>query len=261
MRLLLLLIPVALVAKAQTSSTQTSTAHPKASTAAKSTGTGSGHPAVRKPAVVKPQGVTLTTDEQKTVYAIGLFIYQRSIEQLDLTPDELAIVKQAMSDAAAGKPVEKLDDFRDKLQTFANARTAQKAEQMKAASAAFLAKAATEPGAVKTDSGLIYNEVTAGTGPTPAATDTVKVNYRGTLTDGTEFDSSYKRNEPAQFPLDHVIKCWTEGLQKMKVGGKAVLICPSGLAYGDHGQPGIPPGSVLKFEVELLGIVPAGSAK
>jgi FKBP-type peptidyl-prolyl cis-trans isomerase FkpA len=259
-RALLFLIPVALMAQTQTSTTQTSTVHPKASATAKSTATGTTHPAVRKP-VAKSQGVTLTTDEQKTVYAIGLFIYQRSIEQLDLSPDELAIVKQAMSDAAAGKPAEKVEDFRDKLQAFANTRTTRRAEQTKAASAAFLAKAATEPGAVKTDSGLIYHEVTAGTGPSPSAADTVKVNYRGTLTDGTEFDSSYKRNEPAQFPLDHVIKCWTEGLQKMKVGGKAVLICPSDLAYGDRGQPSIPPGSTLKFEVELLAIVPAAAAK
>ena len=115
-------------------------------------------------------------------------------------------------------------------------------QREKEASAAFLAKAAAEPGAIKTASGLVYKELTAGTGASPAAADTVKVHYRGTLIDGTEFDSSYKRNEPAQFPLANVIKGWTEGVQLMKVGGKSRLICPSYLAYGDPGRPPQIPG-------------------
>jgi len=127
-------------------------------------------------------------------------------------------------------------------------------EREKAASTAFLAKASTESGATKTESGLIYREVRPGTGDSPKATDTVKVNYRGTLVNGTEFDSSYKRNEPAQFPLNGVVRCWTEGVQKMKIGGKSVLICPSDLAYGDQGRPGIPGGATLIFEIELLSI-------
>ena len=118
-----------------------------------------------------------------------------------------------------------------------------------------LDKAAAEPGAVRTPSGLVYRELTAGTGESPKATDTVTVNYRGTLVDGTEFDSSYKRNQPAQFPLNQVIPCWTEGVQKIKVGGKARLVCPAGLAYGERGSPpSIPGGATLIFEVELLGI-------
>src|SRR5579863_7604344 len=118
---------------------------------------------------------------------------------------------------------------------------------------AFLDKAASEPGAVKTASGLVYRETEPGTGASPKATDTVKVHYRGTLIDGTEFDSSYKRNEPAQFPLSGVIKGWTEGVQLMKVGGKSRLICPSDLAYGDQGRPPqIPGGATLIFEIELL---------
>ena len=108
---------------------------------------------------------------------------------------------------------------------------------------------------VKTASGLIYTELKAGSGPSPTATDTVKVNYRGTLADGTEFDSSYKRGQPAEFPLNRVIPCWTEGVQKMKVGGKAKLVCPPSIAYGDRGAGrAVPPGATLTFEVELLDI-------
>src|SRR5580698_2643471 len=120
------------------------------------------------------------------------------------------------------------------------------AEQPSAQS--FLDKAAAEPGAVKTASGLVYRETAPGTGASPKATDTVKVHYRGTLIDGTEFDSSYKRNEPAEFPLNRVIPCWTEGVQKMKVGGKARLVCPASIAYGDAGSPPvIPGGATLVF--------------
>lgn len=118
-----------------------------------------------------------------------------------------------------------------------------------------LDKAAAEPGAVRTPSGLVYRELTAGTGESPKPTDVVTVNYRGTLPDGTEFDSSYKRNQPAQFGLNQVIPCWTEGLQKMKAGGKARLVCPADLAYADRGAPPtIGPGATLVFEVELLSV-------
>ena len=123
---------------------------------------------------------------------------------------------------------------------------------------AVLDKAAAEPGATLTPSGLVYRELRAGTGESPKATDAVTVNYRGTLTNGTEFDSSYKRNEPISFPLSGVIPCWTEGVQKMKVGGKSQLVCPSSIAYEDRGSPPvIPGGATLIFEVELLGIGPS----
>jgi FKBP-type peptidyl-prolyl cis-trans isomerase FkpA len=119
----------------------------------------------------------------------------------------------------------------------------------------YLDKAAAEPGAVRTPSGLIYHELNAGSGPSPKATDTVKVHYRGSLVDGTVFDSSYDRNEPAEFPLNQVIRCWTEGVQKMKVGGKSRLVCPASIGYGERGSPpSIPGGATLVFEVELLGI-------
>jgi FKBP-type peptidyl-prolyl cis-trans isomerase FkpA len=116
-------------------------------------------------------------------------------------------------------------------------------------------KAAAEPGAIKTDSGLVYKSVKDGSGPQPKDTDTVQVHYRGTFPDGKEFDSSYKRGQPAEFPLNRVIKCWTEGVQKMKVGGKARLTCPPQLAYGERGAgSAVPPNATLQFEVELLAI-------
>ena len=120
----------------------------------------------------------------------------------------------------------------------------------------YLEKAAKEPGAEKTASGLVYKELRPGSGPTPKATNVVRVHYQGTLTDGTEFDSSYRRQEPATFPLNQVIPCWTEGVQKIKVGGKSRLVCPSAIAYGKAGSPPtIPPDATLVFEVELLAIV------
>jgi FKBP-type peptidyl-prolyl cis-trans isomerase FkpA len=119
----------------------------------------------------------------------------------------------------------------------------------------FIDKAAKEPGAIKTPSGLVYKVLQTGMGASPKATDMVKVNYRGTLTDGTEFDSSYKRGEPAVFPLNGVIACWTEGVQLMKVGGKSQLVCPAYIAYGEQGHPPvIPANSVLVFQIELLDI-------
>lgn len=191
------------------------------------------------------------TDEEKTIYAIGLSI-ARSLSPLDLSPDELDVLKRALTDAAAGKPAVKLEEWGPKIQSLTQSRSLDK---QKAASKAYLDKAAVEPGALKAESGLIYREVTPGTGASPKAADTVKVNYRGTLIDGTEFDSSYRRNEPATFPLNGVIPCWTEGMQKMRAGGKAVLVCPSDLAYGDQGRPSIPGGATLIFEIELLDVV------
>lgn len=136
-----------------------------------------------------------------------------------------------------------------------SATSEKKLVSLTADSKAFLDKAAAEPGAIKTASGLVYRVITAGSGASPKATDTVKVNYRGTLINGKEFDSSYARNEPAEFPLNMVIPCWTEGVQMMKVGGKSQLVCPASIAYGEGGAPpDIPGGATLVFEIELLGI-------
>jgi FKBP-type peptidyl-prolyl cis-trans isomerase FkpA len=218
-------------------------------------------PPASKPAAPAPAGTTqaapagLATDDDKTVYALGLSIYA-TLTQFDLSPAELDLVKRALADAAAGKPAIDLNAWGPKIQPLATARAARIAEHEKIASAAYMEKAAAEPGVLKTDSGLLYRETKAGGGASPKATDVVKVNYRGTLANGTEFDSSYKRNQPAQFPLNGVIPCWTEGVQKMKVGGKATLVCPANLAYGDRGRPSIPGGAALTFEIELLDIVP-----
>ncbi|WP_286758146.1 FKBP-type peptidyl-prolyl cis-trans isomerase [Ralstonia sp. RL] len=121
--------------------------------------------------------------------------------------------------------------------------------------ASVAAQAAAPASSETLPSGVVVQTLTKGTGPSPKASDTVKVHYRGTLTDGKEFDSSYKRGQPISFPLKRVIPCWTEGVQKMQVGGKAKLTCPAATAYGERGVPGtIPPNATLNFEVELLGI-------
>jgi FKBP-type peptidyl-prolyl cis-trans isomerase FkpA/FKBP-type peptidyl-prolyl cis-trans isomerase FklB len=174
-----------------------------------------------------------------------------------LTESELEFVKAGLSDGIL-KRTYKVDMqvYGPKLQQLAQARAAGVAEREKKAGAEFLAKAAAEPGAIKTESGAIVKAIKEGTGATPTAADKVKVHYHGTLVDGTVFDSSVRRGEPATFPLEGVIKCWTEGVQKIKVGGKSRLVCPADIAYGERGSPPvIKPGATLVFEVELLDIV------
>lgn len=195
-----------------------------------------------------------TTEDEKTVYAVGLMM-QRNLATLALTDAELQIVLRAITDAHAGKALVKVEEYGPKIQAFAQGRAEKRAAKEKENGKTFLDNAAKQAGAQKTASGIVYSEIKAGTGASPAASDKVKVHYRGTLIDGTQFDSSIDRGQPAEFPLTGVIACWTEGLQKMKVGGKSKLVCPSDLAYGDRGRPGIPPGATLVFEVELLEIV------
>jgi FKBP-type peptidyl-prolyl cis-trans isomerase len=196
------------------------------------------------------------TDDQKAFYALGVGISKQLMQLQPLTAEEVNFIVAGMTDALTGKPTKAdPEQFGQKIRDIAQARvkTASEAERKKGQE--FVEKATKEKGAKKTESGLVYVEVTPGKGEQPKASDTVKVNYRGTLIDGTEFDSSFKRNQPATFPLSGVIKCWTEGVQLMKVGGKSKLVCPSDIAYGDRGSPPmIKPGSTIVFEVELLGI-------
>jgi len=197
------------------------------------------------------------TEEQKTLYALGLAISQ-SLSPFSLSEAELDMVKQGMVDGVL-KRSQKVDlqAYGPKIQQLQQSRMAALAEVEKKAGAAFLAKAATEKGATKTESGVVITPIKPGSGATPKATDVVKVHYHGTLLDGSVFDSSVKRGEPATFPLNQVVKCWTEGLQHIKVGGKSRLVCPSDLAYGERGMPPvIKPGATLIFEVELLEIIP-----
>jgi len=195
------------------------------------------------------------TEEQKTLYALGLWIAGK-VQAFNLKPDELGYVMQGLRDGVSStkKPLVEMNTYGPKLNELAQARAKGKAEEEKKGGATFLETAAKEAGAEKTPSGLVYKSIKEGTGESPKATDKVKVHYHGTLRDGKVFDSSVERKQPASFPLNGVVPCWTEGVQKMKVGGKAKLTCPAELAYGDQGRPGIPPGAVLTFEVELLEI-------
>ena len=191
--------------------------------------------------------------DPKTLYAIGLSVV-RSLAVFNLSAAEQKEVLHGINDAFNATKTEiEIAAYTDKIQELARARRKEAGEKQVGAGKEFLEKAATEKGAVKTASGMVYISRAEGKGDSPKATDVVKVNYRGMLIDGKEFDSSYKRVKPLEFRLDNVIKCWTEGVQKMKPGGKATLICPSHLAYGENGSGDlILPGATLSFDVELL---------
>lgn len=201
------------------------------------------------------------TEEEKTLYAIGVAVSQQ-IASFDLTPAELEFVKNGVVDGAQGKAAVDVQTYLPRIRELQQTRAGAAAEAEKQAGTAIIEKAAKEKGAVKTASGMVITTLKPGTGASPTANDQVKVHYHGTLRDGKVFDSSVQRNEPATFPLSGVIPCWTEGVQTMKVGGKAKLVCPAELAYGDQGAPpDIRPGATLTFEVELLDVVKADAPK
>ncbi len=198
----------------------------------------------------------LATDEQKTLYALGLAIAQ-NLAPFALSPADLEVVKAGLTDGLASKDTKvDLKTYGPRIAELRNARLTAAAVPERKAGQAFVDKAAAEKGASRTASGAIVSTLKPGTGASPTAADKVKVHYHGTLTDGTVFDSSIQRGEPITFPLNGVIKCWTEGVQQMKVGGKSRLVCPADTAYGDRGAPPkIKPGATLVFDVELLEIV------
>lgn len=203
----------------------------------------------------KEMSSSLETEDQKILYAVGIAMSQ-NLGAFALTAEELAMVQQGMADGVLKRdPKVDMQSYGPKIQAFAQARVAQAAAAEKEAAAGFLTEMAAEEGAETTESGLIYTEISAGDGASPTAADKVTVHYHGTLRDGTVFDSSRDRGTPATFPLGGVIPCWTEGVQKMKVGGKSKLVCPAAIAYGDQGRPPtIPGGAPLVFEVELISI-------
>jgi FKBP-type peptidyl-prolyl cis-trans isomerase FkpA len=209
-----------------------------------------------KPAEKAPEQAALATEDEKTAYAAGLML-GKNLAPLNLTQAELEAAKRGLSDAAGGKTaLVDLQVYGPKIQALVQARMASRSQGEKDKGKAFADSAAKEQGATQSGSGLVLKTLTPGKGESPKATDVVRVHYKGTLIDGTEFDSSISRGQPAEFPLNGVIPCWTEGLQKMKVGEKARLVCPSDIAYRDQGSPPkIPGGATLVFEVELLDIV------
>jgi FKBP-type peptidyl-prolyl cis-trans isomerase FkpA len=204
----------------------------------------------------------LQTEEQKTLYSIGHTV-MRSLAVFDLTPAEFEIVRQGLADAYAGKkPDFETAAYGQQVQELAKVRRKAAGDRQAEAGRQFLDKAAGEPGAVKTESGMVYLALAEGNGGSPKAQDIVTVNYRGTTVEGREFDSSYKRGKPLEFKLSDVIRCWTEGVQKMKPGGKAKLVCPPQLAYGEKGAGDqILPGATLAFEVELVDFKPGPEPK
>jgi FKBP-type peptidyl-prolyl cis-trans isomerase FkpA len=198
-----------------------------------------------------------TTEDEKTLYTLGMLL-GRNLGTFNLNADEVELVKAGLTDMVLKRPHKvDLDTYGPKVDALARKRGQERVEVEKQESKKYLEQAAREPGAVVSPSGLVFKTITPGTGATPSPTDRVTVQYEGKLTDGTVFDSSRKRNMPATFPLNGVIKCWTEGVGRMKVGEKAQLVCPSSIAYGDSGRPPtIPGGATLIFEVELMSIAP-----
>lgn len=197
----------------------------------------------------------LETEDQKTLYAVGLALSQR-LTMFKLSEADIQLVQAGLVDGALSRePKVALETYGPKIDGMLRTRLALAAEVEKTAGKAFLEEAAKNPGAVKLPSGLIYKEVEPGAGASPQSSDTVKIHYKGTLRDGKVFDSSLEAGEPVSFAIANVVPCFSEGIQKMKVGGRSQLTCPPELAYGDQGSPpAIPAGATLVFDVQLLDI-------
>lgn len=221
-------------------------------------------------AACQPQGegapgggetAVLETEEQKIGYALG---YQlgRNLEPLDLSDAELAAVSQGIRDAVAeAEPKIDVQQYHAQIEQLAASRATAAAEERRTDEAAFLEEARAEEGAEVFDSGMILIRQKEGEGASPGPDDRVTVHYHGTFPDGEVFDSSLDRGRPATFPLSGIIPCWTQALQEMKQGGRAKVVCPPGIAYGDRGAPPrIPPGATLVFQVELLEVHEEGDA-
>ncbi len=215
------------------------------------------------PSAAKPATAPAASpaEQAKTLYALGVLL-SGPLDSFALSPAELEQVLGGVRDGVLKKStIPNPESYGPKVQELQNTRMAAVAAKQKELGKAYLTKAAAAPGATRTASGIVITSLKAGTGAAPKASDEVKVHYEGKLVDGTVFDSSIKRGEPATFPLNGVIPCWTEGVQTMKVGGKSRLVCPSDTAYGERGSPPrIAGGSTLVFEVELLDIVKTPAA-
>lgn len=202
------------------------------------------------------------TDDERALYTVG-FLMGRNTAPFNLTAAETKIVQAGLADAALAKaPVVDVRFHQSRINDLLTRRVGAAAAKEKEKGKAFADKFAKETKALAIAGGGWYQELKAGEGEKPAAADTVKVHYRGTLITGEEFDSSYGRGEPTEFPLGGVIPCWTNGVGMMRKGGKAKLVCPSEVAYRDQGAPPkIKPGATLVFEVELLDITKAPEPK
>lgn len=204
--------------------------------------------------------VVLDTEDQKTLYALGVAMSQQ-LATAGFSDEDTKAIKAGLTDGLLGREARvDMQVYGPKIDALIQGKLAVAKNVESQGSQAYCDQKATEPGAQKTGSGAIYFETQPGTGASPATADTVKVHYHGTLRDGKVFDSSVDRGEPVTFALNRVVPCFAEGIQKMKVGGKAHLICPAATAYGDQGRPPlIKPGAVIEFDVTLLEIVPSGT--
>ena len=202
-----------------------------------------------------PAQAEVPEDEREELfYSLGV-MFATTLGEFQLSEEELALVLRGVRAAVAGEaaPLD-MQSLSPRFAALHMERATTAAKNEKEASAAYVAKAASQSGAVQTESGLVITVLEEGSGASPKATDTVTVHYHGTLRDGSVFNSS-KEGSPAEFSLDGVIACWTEGVQSMKVGGKSRLVCPADLAYGEQGSaPRIPPSAALTFEIELMSI-------